>query len=495
MLKMAKSGNGAAVRARLAALQASSDAPAEEDSKELLWREFIASGQYGFVHRIKDAVTGKGQAVKVNFVERTTDFSGAWREVDMLTRFQHPYVIRLEKVTTTPPVAIPKKKEHRHEDGKMRQDNVYMLFELGDYDLDETSLPGTPQVLKAHAQCLLALEYLHRHNHVHRDVKPGNLLYFEDTQTCKLIDFGMCKPMYPGVRSHLKAVTSAYRPPEMFLGTRTYGPEVDIWATAMCLIYCLLRKEVDVDDDYTAQSVLELMLELVPCEDLPLEQSKRICPKLKRRGTWAELLENFTAVEGLQDLLSHMLCWQPKMRWSATQCLDHPLFDPWRALITECRQATAVPPLCLQPYTIHVEASPERELMLEQVRGSELLEPRMVFHAMDYIDRYINWRVAQQIPRPDPAVSVLRARTCVYLAFKYFNIMTENVPVDRMFRGINKHDAQQFEELLVRDVMKYCIYRPTLFELTATKDLKAAEARVRAGALEGVRVDMPRLYE
>lgn len=498
VLRMNKAGTAAAVKQRLTAV--SEKAPAGP-SDALIWREFLTNGQYGFVHRVKDAETGISQAVKVNFIERTTDFIGTWREVDMLTRFAHPYVVKLQNISTSLPVKIPKTKEHRHEDPTMRQDGLYLFFELGDYDLEAESLPNTQDTLRAHAQVLLALEYMHRFNHVHRDIKPANMLYFEETKTCKLIDFGMCKPMYPGVRSHVHAVTAAYRPPEMFLGTRTYGPEVDIWSVGATLVYCLLKKEVDANSDTSVQAVLKMMLELFPLEDLTYEQAKRICPGHTSRASWAGLLEDFQAVDGLQDLLSHMLCWQPSARWSATQCLDHPVFDGCREMIERCREETATPPACLAPYTLHIEGSPERELMLDQCRLTDQLdmfEQRMVFHAMDYVDRYIAWRVAQQLPRPDAAVSVLRARVCMYLAFKYFNIMTENMPIDKIWRGINKSEASEFELLLAQTIFKYQIYRPTLFELTGEKTpkaLKEVEARYRKGTgLEGYTVDMPRMY-
>lgn len=499
-LRLNKAGTASQVHKRISTLKDNTTEPSES----LIWREFITHGQYGFVHRVKDAETGVSQAVKVNFIERSTDFIGMWREVDMLKRFEHPYVVRLESVSTSLPVKIPKTKEHRHEDNTMRPDGLYMFFELGDFDLEAESLTNIQDTLRAHAQVLLALEYMHRFNHVHRDIKPANMLYFSETNTCKLIDFGMCKPMYPGVKSNTHAVTAAYRPPEMFLGTRTYGPEVDIWALGTTLVYCLLKKEVDAHGDTPTQDVLRMMLALYPLDDLTHDQAKRICPKHTERATWAGLLEDFQVVEGLHDLLSHMLCWQPGTRWSATDCLNHHVFDGCREMINECRVQTATVPVWFSPYTLHIESSPEREVMLDQCRITEqtdMFEQRMIFHAMDYVDRYITWRIAQQQPRPEQSVSVLRARVCMYLAFKYFNIMTENTPIDNIWRGIDKISAAEFEHVLVRNVLGYRIYRPTLFELTGerggnTKALKDIESRYRKGTgLEGYVVDMPRMYK
>ncbi|KAI5674328.1 hypothetical protein M9H77_14692 [Catharanthus roseus] len=50
------------------------------------------------------------------------------------------------------------------------------------------------------AQCVLAIESIHKHNYIHRDVKPDNLL-LDKNGYMKLSDFGLCKPLDC---SHLK---------------------------------------------------------------------------------------------------------------------------------------------------------------------------------------------------------------------------------------------------------------------------------------------------
>jgi serine/threonine kinase 38 len=48
------------------------------------------------------------------------------------------------------------------------------------------------------AQTVLALETVHRHNFIHRDIKPDNLLLDREGHM-KLTDFGLCKPVDPQV--------------------------------------------------------------------------------------------------------------------------------------------------------------------------------------------------------------------------------------------------------------------------------------------------------
>ena len=47
------------------------------------------------------------------------------------------------------------------------------------------------------AETVVALETIHRHNFIHRDIKPDNLLLSADGHM-KLSDFGLCKPIDPG---------------------------------------------------------------------------------------------------------------------------------------------------------------------------------------------------------------------------------------------------------------------------------------------------------
>lgn len=47
------------------------------------------------------------------------------------------------------------------------------------------------------AETVVALETIHSHNFIHRDIKPDNLLLSREGHM-KLSDFGLCKPIHPG---------------------------------------------------------------------------------------------------------------------------------------------------------------------------------------------------------------------------------------------------------------------------------------------------------
>ena len=83
------------------------------------------------------------------------------------------------------------------------------------------------------AELTLALEHIHRHNVVYRDLKPENALITADGHI-KLTDFGLARALSPGVRTFTHVGTDEYMPPELLrnLGTDT---GMDWW----CVIHSL----------------------------------------------------------------------------------------------------------------------------------------------------------------------------------------------------------------------------------------------------------------
>lgn len=446
------------------------------------WKELLGSGSYGFVHKMIDPATGDANAVKVNYVERSLDFIGSYREIDLLTRLKHPFIINLLKVTTECPIKIPNKRDHKPEDKGMREDPVYMVFEAGDFDLEVGSLDDTAQVLCAMTQLLVAVEFLHSHNYLHRDIKPGNLVHFKDNNITKLIDFGFCKHWYPGCKSNPSAITGAYRPPELFTKKEDalYGYEADIWSAGMTWLYLITKKEPDIDDTKNIQRSLHEIYKMVPSE-LPDAEFKRRYPLISTRPTWETTLEEYKDLPGLQDILSKMLSTDPSKRPTATECLDHPIFAEYASLITEVRSITSENVhASLQPYTITECLSPEREIMVKELKVSDHTTTRMIFQAINLIDRYIEWRIQNNIPRPSPEVSIERARIILYIVYKYFNMTIKSGSFDEVFpqmrlTSAKKQEIAYWEHMFVEKVLQFCIYRPTPFEMCEGNPQKIKE--------------------
>lgn len=91
-------------------------------------------------------------------------------------------------------------------------------------------------------QVLRALAYLHGRRVVHRDLKPENMVYeHRDSNTLKLIDFGIAAQRQPGEKLTERCGTPAYVAPEVVLGS-AYDESADMWSVG-AVVYALLTGE------------------------------------------------------------------------------------------------------------------------------------------------------------------------------------------------------------------------------------------------------------
>jgi len=90
-------------------------------------------------------------------------------------------------------------------------------------------------------QLLSAIETCHKHSIVHRDIKLQNIL-LDASNNIKLIDFGLSNFVENDAFRNTFCGTPAYASPEILMGTKYRGPEVDMWSLGVVL-YCMLTAE------------------------------------------------------------------------------------------------------------------------------------------------------------------------------------------------------------------------------------------------------------
>ncbi|XP_059814125.1 cyclin-dependent kinase-like 1 isoform X1 [Hypanus sabinus] len=209
----------------------------------------IGEGSYGVVFKCRNKVSGQIVAIK-KFVESEDDpviKKIAMREIRLLKQLKHGNLVNL--------IEVFRKKRRLH-----------LVFEYCDHTvLDELDRypKGVPDHLVKRITCqtLQAVNFCHKHNCIHRDVKPENILITKD-HIIKLCDFGFARILTgPGDYYTDYVATRWYRAPELLVGDTQYGPPVDIWAIG-CLFAELLcgaplwPGKSDVDQLYLIRKTL-----------------------------------------------------------------------------------------------------------------------------------------------------------------------------------------------------------------------------------------------
>ncbi|KAJ3614312.1 hypothetical protein NHX12_017886, partial [Muraenolepis orangiensis] len=186
----------------------------------------IGDGNFAVVKECVERATGKEYALKIIDKAKCSGKKHLIEnEVSVLRRVKHPNIIMLmEEFNSSTELCL-----------------VMELVKGGDlFDAITSSAKYTERDASGMVYNLAgALSYLHNMSIVHRDVKPENLLVFENpdgTKSLKLGDFGLATV----VKGPLYTVcgTPTYVAPEI-IAKIGYGLKVDIWAAGV-ITYILL---------------------------------------------------------------------------------------------------------------------------------------------------------------------------------------------------------------------------------------------------------------
>jgi serine/threonine protein kinase len=113
--------------------------------------------------------------------------------------------------------------------------------------------------LKIVVDVLGALDYAHRHDIVHRDVKPANILLEIDTDRPFITDFGLAMPIR-GSQQEVGAGTPIYMAPEQMWRGLVDG-RADIYATGM-MLYEMLVPTLPVPSALTSEELLRFKFQV-----------------------------------------------------------------------------------------------------------------------------------------------------------------------------------------------------------------------------------------
>ncbi|KAI3386487.1 hypothetical protein SNEBB_005290 [Seison nebaliae] len=199
-------------------------------------RRTLGKGSFGKVRFAVHDVVGVNVAIKIinrEVIKEMAVVSKVKREIRNMHIFNHPHIIRLYEVISTP-------------------SDIYMVMEyvsggeLFDYIVREGGV-GEVQARKFFQQIISGVAYCHEKRVVHRDLKPENLL-LDEYNNVKIADFGLSNMMEDGEFLKTSCGSPNYAAPEVISGKLYPGPEVDIWSCGV-ILYALLCGTLPFDDE------------------------------------------------------------------------------------------------------------------------------------------------------------------------------------------------------------------------------------------------------
>ncbi|KAJ7442497.1 kinase-like domain-containing protein [Mycena galericulata] len=298
----------------------------------------LGEGTFGEVHKAVHSITGRQVALKRILMHNEKEGMPvtALREIKILKALNHPCIVNIldmfvVRSTAKDPLS------------------VYMVFPYMDHDLagllENERVKLQPSHIKLYMKQLLeGTEYMHRNHILHRDMKAANLL-ISNSGTLLIADFGLARAFDSGdnpnrggkERKYTNCVvTRWYRPPELLLGARQYGGEVDMWGIGCVLGEMFMRRPI-----LPGTSDLDQLEKIWTLCGSPNQHSWPNfeflpgCEGVKRFNSFPRKLKASYEHIGKEtcDLLDRLLTCNPRERITASQALDHDYFwtDPMPA--------------------------------------------------------------------------------------------------------------------------------------------------------------------
>ena len=183
----------------------------------------LDEGTYGIVWKARDNSTKEIVALKqIKFDNEMTKEGfpiSALREISVLLSLNHECIVTVREMVVGD-----------------THDKVFMVMECMECDLQaamqkyaSTTPFAQSEVKYMMHQLLSAMEHVHEHWFIHRDVKTSNILV-HDTGRIALCDFGLARKYEEPARKMTQmVVTLWYRSSELLFGESLYGPEIDMW--------------------------------------------------------------------------------------------------------------------------------------------------------------------------------------------------------------------------------------------------------------------------
>ena len=274
--------------------------------------EQICQTQFSTILRCKNKTTKDIVILKEISQKKTEDAPNkqVLRELLVLMNFSHPHIVKYNSVF-------------------VHHSNIVIEMEFCTSSLSnvikQISKPfHVAQTKKIIRSIALGLKYLHDHDIIHRDIKPGNI-FIDENCIVKLGDFGSSRIITNYNNGNLTPLvgTKWYKAPEIIFGNKLYDKSVDIWSFG-----CLIAELFLLEPLFPGATDFEMINLIFGFLGFSKEDEEVLKPKLKinYREMKDSIFESTfdTADKDSIDLMKKMLCANPKKRINIDEVLLHP---------------------------------------------------------------------------------------------------------------------------------------------------------------------------
>jgi len=185
----------------------------------------IGEGTFGKVKLAKNIQTSEYVAIKIlekSKINDKDDLNNIMKEIKYLKKLNHINIISLYEIIET-------------------EQNYYIIMEYAENELFsyivEKNYLNEEIASFFYIQILSSIEYIHKKKICHRDLKPENILLTNNNSIIKIIDFGLAN-CYKNKKNELLETSCGspcYAAPEMILGKKYHGIDIDIWSSGIVL--------------------------------------------------------------------------------------------------------------------------------------------------------------------------------------------------------------------------------------------------------------------
>jgi serine/threonine-protein kinase len=210
----------------------------------------LGKGAMGVVYLGRDPKIGRVVAIKTMALSQEFEADELdevkqrfFREAETAGRLNHPNIVTIF-------------------DAGEEHDLAYIAMEfLKGKDLTPHAKPGNllplPAVLSIVARVADALDYAHRNSVVHRDIKPGNIMYDPQADTVKVTDFGIARITDSSkTKTGMVLGTPSFMSPEQLAGRKIDG-QSDLFSLGVTL-YQLCCGALPFQGDSMAQLMFKI---------------------------------------------------------------------------------------------------------------------------------------------------------------------------------------------------------------------------------------------